>query len=101
VKGDESVFTVEMSACQNPDFPRRYDLPAKRTVEVASLREASEACRRFIEDHDLGGGNWNGGRVRDAATGGVEALVSYNGRVWTPERDWRRRKEIPLEETVR
>lgn len=94
------MFTVELSACQNPDFPRRYDLPAKSTVQVASLREASEVCRRFIEEHALGGGNWAGGRVRDAATGKVAALVSYNGRVWTPERDWRRRTEIPHSRAV-
>ena len=88
------MFIVELTACQNPDFPRRYDLPAKRTAEAASLREASAVCRCFIEEHDLGGGNWNGGKVRDAATSRVVALVSYNGRVWTPERDWRKRTEI-------
>jgi hypothetical protein len=95
------MFTVELSAGQNPNFPRRDDLPAKQTAEVTGLREASEVCRRFIEEHDLGGGNWNGGQVRDAATGKVVALVSYNGRVWTPARRWRDRREIPLEGAAR
>ncbi|MFQ5845800.1 MAG: hypothetical protein ACE5JG_12525 [Planctomycetota bacterium] len=95
------MFTVELSACQNPDFPRRSDLPGKRTVQIAGFREASVACRRFIEEHDLGGGNWSGGRVRETATGRVIALVSYNGRVWTPERNWRDRKEVSLEEAGR
>jgi len=91
------MFTVTLSACQNPDFPRRSDLPARTTADVATLREASEVCQRFIEGHDLGGGNWNGGQVRDAATRKLVALVSYNGRVWTPERRWQDRKEIAPE----
>lgn len=76
------MLTVELSARQNPDFPRRNNLPAKRTAEAASLQEASIVCRRFIREHGLGNGNWNGGTVRDAATDRVVALVSYNGRIW-------------------
>ncbi len=94
------MFTVTLSACQNPDFPRRSDLPARTTAEVAALQEASELCQRFIERHGLGGGNWSGGQVRDAITGKMVALVSYNGRVWTPERRWQDRKEIALEGSV-
>lgn len=75
------MLTVQLSARQNPDFPRRDDLPRARTVPVVTLEEASARCLRFIAEHDLGGGNWSGGKVRDAA-GVVVARVSYNGRVW-------------------
>jgi hypothetical protein len=51
---------------------------------VASLEEASASCLAFIAEHDLGGGNWSGGQVRDTATGVVVARVSYNGRLWPP-----------------
>lgn len=78
------MFTVRLSARQNPDLPSRQDLPRARTVQVASLEDASERCRAFIAEHDLGGGNWSGGQVRDIATGAVVARVSYNGRVWSP-----------------
>ena len=76
------MFTVRLSARQNPDFPRRDDLPRARSVPVASLEEASERCLRFIAEHDLGGGNWSGGQVCEAATGKVLARVAYNGRVF-------------------
>ena len=78
------MFTLRLSARQNPDFPPRQDLPRARTVPVASLEDASALCRAFIAEHDLGGGNWSGGLVRDTATGVVVARVSYNGRVWPP-----------------
>ena len=75
------MFTVELRARRNPDFPRR-DLPPRCRVVVTSLSEASQACQQFIEEHDLGGGEWSGGHVRDASTKAVVARVSYNGRVW-------------------
>ena len=90
------MYVVKLSARQNPDFPRQYDLPAKRVVPVATFREAAEVCQRFIDDHGLGMGNWSGGEVRDVATNKVVALVSYNGRVWTPERQWQKRQEIAV-----
>jgi hypothetical protein len=80
------MFVVELRAVPNPDFPRRRDLPVeKQIVPVATLAEASETCLRFILDHNLGGGNWAGGKIREAATGRLVATVSYNGRVWTVE----------------
>jgi hypothetical protein len=79
------MLRVRLSARQNPDFPRRDDLPKPFTINVATLKEASEVCCRFIHEHALGGGNWSGGQVRDAATGKLVARISYNGRVWTPE----------------
>ena len=88
------MFTVKLSACQNPDFPPRDDLPLPRLVKATSLDEAARACRRFIEEHDLGGGNFRDGEVFDDATGERVAMVSYNGRLWTPENDWRKRRPI-------
>jgi len=53
------------------------------TVPVATLQEASEACRRHIDDHDLGASGWRGGVItRDDGT--EAGRVSYNGRVWPP-----------------
>lgn len=52
--------------------------------EVSSLEEASKACRRFISDNYLGSRDWDGGKVYEGKK--VVAVVSYNGRVWTPDR---------------
>lgn len=77
------MLTVKLSARGNPDFgqPRSIGV-STRTVEVADFAAASAACMEYIRAHDLGGGNWTGGEVRDG--GKVVARVSYNGRVWGP-----------------
>jgi len=90
------MFTVKLSACQSPDFPPREDLPLPRVVKAGSLDEAARACRRFIEENDLGSGNCHDGEVFDDSTGERVAMVSYNGRLWTPENDWRKRRPIQV-----
>lgn len=57
------------------------DLDAWRVV--GSIEEASDVCCNFIDENDLGGGNWSGGNVfRD---GEMVARISYNGRIWNPD----------------
>ena len=77
---------VTLNSVGNPDHNQNPNLPmygAKKNsvVTVKSFKEASEVCQKFIEDNDLGGGNWNGGRIFDD-DGKEIAHVSYNGRVW-------------------
>jgi len=69
----------------NPDFGQNPERPLPGTLSkiwhpVASYQEASEACRRYIEDNNLGGGNWCGGQIIDGDPRG--ARVAYNGRVF-------------------
>jgi len=74
---------LKLSACNNEDF---YDDNRKIKpfyVRVESLKEAVEVCQKFISEHFLGGGNWNGGQVYDDKDVQI-AQVSYNGRVWNP-----------------
>ena len=77
------MYTVKLSACGNPDFRQGRYLPGVRArrVRVASLDEASKACRDYIRENELGMGNWNGGQVFDAS-GTPIVQVSCNGRVW-------------------
>ena len=95
-----SGLTVELAHAANPDIgspwngywdgePGENDM----VVAVASLADASAACRKFIDEHGLGSGNWTGGTVRK--NGQVVARISYNGRAWTPE-PYPAAKEIPL-----
>ena len=68
----------------------------RMTVEVSTLREASNALRAWVNRNGLGGGNLarDCGEVRDA--GKVVACISYNGRVWQPGKECVRGCEIVL-----
>ena len=77
---------VILASRGNPDHrqdPSRsvWGCEPDRKVEVESLREASMECRKFIDENELGGGNWYGGQVFDDDDKWI-ADVSYNGRVW-------------------
>lgn len=80
-------YTVTLKSVGNPDYGQDPDRPLygvdNEIAEVDTLPEASRACRAYIEENDLGGGNWSGGEVKDE-DGTVVARVSYNGRVWPP-----------------
>ena len=88
VTDEDGAFVVVLDSRGNPDFgqdERRAMPGVKRAiVRVATLGDASKACRLFIECHGLGGGNWTGGEVKNVRTKEVVAKVSYNGRVWQP-----------------
>lgn len=98
---------VTLKSVGNPDFGQNAgrSLPGvpTQTVAVADLAEASKACRDYIAEHGLGGGNWAGGRIVDENKVEV-GRVSYNGRVWPPgphvngaEPIWPPAKEEPKE----
>lgn len=79
---------VILSHDANPDIPGGYwsfpgDDGRPKAVAVTSLEEASRVCRTYIEDNELGGGNWTGGDVVDE--GNKIASISYNGRIWLPD----------------
>jgi hypothetical protein len=83
----QGQFKVALTSVGNPDHgqdPDRtlYGVP-NETIAVNTMQEASEACRKYISEHMLGGGNWSGGQIVENGT--YIAVVSYNGRVWYPE----------------
>ena len=96
----KGAYKVLLASVGNPDFGQdsRRSLPGvpRRTLRVASLADASKACRAYIGHYELGGGNWLGGDVQKAGT--VIATISYNGRAWEPG-DWPT-KEIQLSSEV-
>ena len=79
-------FTVTLASTGNPDFGQTSgrSLPGVRKTKasVQTMAQASIACRAFITEHQLGGGNWAGGAISENGT--VIANVSYNGRIWFP-----------------
>ena len=77
---------VKLAALPNPDFPvdvlqGSLEIP-EQWVEVRSLAHASQVCRQYIDENELGGGNWVGGEITHD-DGSPIARVSYNGRVWS------------------
>jgi hypothetical protein len=82
----EPRYTVILDNCGNPDraqdSSRRLPGTVRKVVPVEDFAAASKACRDYIEENDLGSGNWTGGDIRE--NGKVVAKVSYNGTVWPP-----------------
>ena len=78
---------VSLESCGNPDKGQDPDKPIPGvptlTYPVTSLKFAAAACRTYILNHQLGGGDWAGGDV--LVDGKKIAYVSYNGRVWEPK----------------
>lgn len=79
-------YRVILANAGNPDLGQCPDHPllgvGSGKVSVTTLNDASKACKKYISDNGLGGGNWVGGDV--ICKGKVVARVSYNGRVWMP-----------------
>ncbi len=82
-------FKVMLAHEPNPDIREGYDgywtptSPSEpRWEEVESLTHASQVCRDFIREWELGAGNWSGGQVWDTATNKQVARISFNGRIW-------------------
>lgn len=62
---------------QDPDRPP-YGMPGDRVASASSIEAAQTLVRAFIDDHEVGGGNWVGGDVWHA--GHRLGRISYNGR---------------------
>ena len=50
-------------------------------AHVGTIEEAQKAVRDYIEKHNLGGGNWAGGKVWTEENEYI-GYISYNGRFW-------------------
>lgn len=78
-----NMLTVIVEGCGNPDLSQYAPVAPTRIHMCQSLNGASRICRQFIEEWNLGGGNWgpDAGRVYHPTKGEI-AYVSYSGRVW-------------------
>jgi len=72
---------VVLSNVGNPDFKQYAPIAPNFIMPARTLKEASELCLEYINEWDLGGGNWSGGDVYHPVKGHI-ASISYNGRVW-------------------
>lgn len=64
---------------QNPN--QRVPGTKNGKLKCFNLSQASQICGEYINQFNLGGGNWIGGQVYDEKNKQV-AEISYNGRIW-------------------
>ena len=79
------IYSVRLASCGNPDTGQNpyesFGEAAEEKVYTASIEECQERVMEYIEEYNLGAGNWAGGEVYD----GLDNLIgniSYNGRFW-------------------
>jgi len=74
------MFRLKLASAPNPDYAEWFSPAPTRYITVQSLKEASRKCREYIDDFNLGSGNWVGGQVSQNRK--RIARISYNGRIW-------------------
>lgn len=89
IKEADTIMYVELQSVANEDFDdpgeKRKNIGTKKAY-VGSIEEAQSVVREFIDRHDLGGGNWTGGKVfKDGKNIGY---IAYNGRFFEGERSF-------------
>ncbi|MDB2686640.1 hypothetical protein N9Y42_05465 [Mariniblastus sp.] len=81
------TLQLRLESCGNPDYRQNPERPVRGVagdlVVVGTLDEAQSKCKAFIENNELGSGNWAGGHV--FANDWLVAYISFNGRLWTGE----------------
>ncbi len=81
-EGDGKRYRVFLSSCGNPDFGQYAPISPPSVVDGDSLEELRQLCGTYQKVWDLGGGNWDNGRVVENATGRLMGHFSYNLRFW-------------------
>ena len=76
------MLILHLSSMPNPDHDEWFAPAPPFEVEVPDLDRASLVCTEYIEEFNLGAGNWTGGDVYRGEQ--KIARISYNGRIWSP-----------------
>jgi hypothetical protein len=82
---------VLLSNRGNPDFRQDHTrnllgTPKDKFVAVDSIEHASAACIQYIDENDLGMGNWTGGHVVDEQMNLI-CYIGYNGRAFNGKQE--------------
>jgi hypothetical protein len=75
------MIEMTLRSVGNPDFGQYAPLSPKLNVTVATLDEAKAAAQAYIDEHDLGGGNFVDPKLVE--DGKLIGYLSYNMRFWT------------------
>lgn len=81
------MYKVNLKACGNIDhFENPYDNKVngvevpQEMAEASSIEECQSIVKKYIEENNLGSGNWDGGEVYKDGT--YIGRISYNTRFW-------------------
>ena len=84
-------YKVELNSCGNPDHGenpyKQIEGALAVMAHVDSIEEAQQAVRDYIDEHDLGSGNWAGGSVWTEENEYI-GRISYNGRFWDKDHEY-------------
>lgn len=75
------MIEMKLRSVGNPDFGQYAPISEPRTVRVPDLKAAVDACWVYIQEWNLGGGNFVDPKVIE--DGKLIGYISYNGRFWT------------------
>lgn len=76
----EQIFTMHLKSVGNPDFGQYAPVSNPKTVQGSTLSEMKAAAQAYIDEWDLGGGNWTNPVVKQGSK--VIGHFSYNLRFW-------------------
>ena len=84
------IYSVILASCGNPDLGQDpheplWGAPTER-IYTASIEECQQRVLDYIDEYDVGAGNWAGGEVLDGM-GNIIGTISYNGRFWPKEEE--------------
>lgn len=93
----EQIFTMRLSSSGNPDHGQYVPVSDPKVVQGSTLAEMRKAAQDYIDEWNLGGGNWKDPVVKQGSK--VIGYFSYNGRLWEgrPVRGATTRKEILID----
>ena len=76
------MYIVQLSAHGNIDHRENpyLKIVAEKFPSANSIEECQQIVCEFIEENNLGAGNWTGGKV--FKNGEQVGYISYNGRYW-------------------
>ena len=80
------MFKVILQSCGNPGHGAPIKASAPTFAVCKTIEDCSSAVREYIDRYNLGAGNWCGGQIVDFESNLLVGYISYNGRVWTPQR---------------
>jgi hypothetical protein len=75
-----TIYTMRLKSVGNPDFGQYSPVSDPKAVEGSTLAEMREAAQAYIDEWNLGGGNWTNPVVKQGSK--VIGHFSYNLRFW-------------------
>lgn len=76
-------YSATLRSVGNPDYGQYTRQSEPKEVKADTIEDLCALARDYIEENNLGGGNWPMTKVKDGKK--VVGHISYNGRFWPRE----------------